>query len=571
MTDIQALESTESVYEDTDTLGDIVDDLTSNKSIEQDFDNLKSNETTMDEELANATVGDLNDLKLESSDLPDRTPVKEYFQFGDPIAFNPIELPECENLMLAYNLMSINKVFNNKAKSDQKSILSGTENLKSLFNQLKTSLMVNDTSNTVEWDKWLQLINDELSFDEINSLASGGVPDDIRNIIWQVVAKSNNLKMNDYYLINKLKNSIHERQIKKDITRNSFYNSINQYNKINDLYNNLKIYSEVNPEIGYNQSFTFILSPIILKLPELESFNLFYSLLEDYGIKSLFDRDMTGLQIILYKFDRLLEIYCPKLFNHFIKQGIKSNMYASQWFLTMFSYKLPIDIVLKIYDMVIFEGIDYLLKISIKLMSINEQLLLSLKFDKLMEYLRNHIIDLLIEETPNGIKYNAEKLFSNLVNLNPNLLKRFELEVSKQNERNEEKVKEINKINLENGKLRNEIKYLQMSLTTLNKDHLNLVQTLINSKIRLPELVQQNSDLTTEIERLKEDLNDMKHLNEDDVPANIETEIEKLLVENKAATEKNISLEDQLSELISEEKELDDKLKVYKKNWFWNR
>lgn len=39
------------------------------------------------------------------------------------------------------------------------------------------------------------------------------------------------------------------------------------------------------------------------------------------------------------KFDRLVEEVLPVLHFHFIRQGIKSSMYCSQWFLTMFSYK----------------------------------------------------------------------------------------------------------------------------------------------------------------------------------------------------------------------------------------
>ena len=39
------------------------------------------------------------------------------------------------------------------------------------------------------------------------------------------------------------------------------------------------------------------------------------------------------------QFDRLVEEILPVLHVHFLRQGIKSSMYCSQWFLTMFSYK----------------------------------------------------------------------------------------------------------------------------------------------------------------------------------------------------------------------------------------
>jgi aarF domain-containing kinase len=39
------------------------------------------------------------------------------------------------------------------------------------------------------------------------------------------------------------------------------------------------------------------------------------------------------------QFDRLIEELLPVLHFHFLRQGIKSSMFCSQWFLTMYSYR----------------------------------------------------------------------------------------------------------------------------------------------------------------------------------------------------------------------------------------
>lgn len=39
------------------------------------------------------------------------------------------------------------------------------------------------------------------------------------------------------------------------------------------------------------------------------------------------------------QFDRLVEELLPVLHVHFLRQGIKSSMFCSQWFLTLFSYR----------------------------------------------------------------------------------------------------------------------------------------------------------------------------------------------------------------------------------------
>lgn len=40
-----------------------------------------------------------------------------------------------------------------------------------------------------------------------------------------------------------------------------------------------------------------------------------------------------------FQFDRLVEELIPVLHVHFLRQGVKSSMYCSQWFLTLFSYR----------------------------------------------------------------------------------------------------------------------------------------------------------------------------------------------------------------------------------------
>lgn len=571
-----------------------------------------------------------------------RDSVIDSFKLNEPIMFTPRTYTPCSNYLIQETYNHIQSTFDAKSASDKAAINEGIINLKSLFTQLKsitTQIQQNGAEKQVDWDQYESLINGKLQIDEVDRLIQFGIPEEIRLIVWQIWSKSNNLNTNDSYYLsthhsqstapsggtttvsnkdNRIcSESIHEKQIKKDITRNNFYNSLNAYNKLGEITNILKIFSNLHQEIGYNQSMIFIVSPINLIMNELETFNLFNTLMNDYQISKLFNYDMSGLHLMLYKFDRLLELLAPQLFNHLINQGIKSSMYASQWFLTFFSYKLPVEIVLIIYDHIVFENIDYLLKFSINLLLQNYQLLMQLKFDQLLTFLKDRIFYKFVNPkyynqplnalstantntsasttpsagTPGNSKllpkdyYNLSLLFDfsstlpQLANLNPNQLYKFELEFDKIWEINHNKQDQINQLNLLNGKLRNEIKYLQLKLSNLNQDHLNLVQSLINLKVKLPELIQTNEDLVNDIENLTEKLESFKastgitDTENENIPVTeeLEAEINKLLVINKQETERNITLEDELNQLASLDKELDQKLSVYKKKWFWNK
>ena len=86
-------------------------------------------------------------------------------------------------------------------------------------------------------------------------------------------------------------------------------------------------------------------------------------------------------------------------------------MYCSQWFLTMFSYRLadnqsaqrpnyslnivrfPLDVVLRIYDNVLASGIEALFSFSLVLLAKNEETLLNMKFDQLLVFLNKQMLE----------------------------------------------------------------------------------------------------------------------------------------------------------------------------------
>ena len=111
------------------------------------------------------------------------------------------------------------------------------------------------------------------------------------------------------------------------------------------------------------------------------------------------------------QFDRLIEEILPVLYLHFVRQGIKSSMYCSQWFLTIFSYRyvvcvvyfipliyivlysFPLDIVFRIFDNCLASGIEAMFAFSLMLLHKNEETLLSMQFDKLLNFLNTKVFE----------------------------------------------------------------------------------------------------------------------------------------------------------------------------------
>jgi hypothetical protein len=98
-------------------------------------------------------------------------------------------------------------------------------------------------------------------------------------------------------------------------------------------------------------------------------------------------------------------------------------MFASQWFLTMFSYRyafipprfrlcqsfssFPLEIVFRIFDNCFATGIEVMFRFGLTLLMKNEQSLLRLKFDDILSFFKNQILDryCVVRRYPNRIRY----------------------------------------------------------------------------------------------------------------------------------------------------------------------
>ena len=63
-----------------------------------------------------------------------------------------------------------------------------------------------------------------------------------------------------------------------------------------------------------------------------------------------------------------MESYIQDLAAHLKKLKIPTDIYAANWFITMFCYELSLDLVFCILDVFLLEGIKSLLRVSLALL-----------------------------------------------------------------------------------------------------------------------------------------------------------------------------------------------------------
>eukprot|EP00002_Diphylleia_rotans_P028554 TRINITY_DN5770_c0_g2_i3.p1 TRINITY_DN5770_c0_g2~~TRINITY_DN5770_c0_g2_i3.p1 ORF type:complete len:132 (-),score=30.42 TRINITY_DN5770_c0_g2_i3:292-687(-) len=86
----------------------------------------------------------------------------------------------------------------------------------------------------------------------------------------------------------------------------------------------------------------------------------------------------------------MMEKYSPRLSAHLKKYRIDSSLFVNHWFITLYSYDFPLEVVVRIWDVVILErDLDFLLKVALYLMKQVEGEVIALGFEDVIGFFRH--------------------------------------------------------------------------------------------------------------------------------------------------------------------------------------
>ncbi|XP_061685237.1 TBC1 domain family member 1 isoform X2 [Syngnathoides biaculeatus] len=142
------------------------------------------------------------------------------------------------------------------------------------------------------------------------------------------------------------------------------------------LYNILKAYSLLDPEVGYCQGLSFIAGVLLLHMGEEDAFSMLKFLMYDVGLRKQYRPDMIILQIQMYQLSRLLHDYHRDLYGHLEEQEIGPSLYATPWFLTAFASHFPLGFVARVFDMLFLQGPEVIFKVALSLLGSHKPLIL---------------------------------------------------------------------------------------------------------------------------------------------------------------------------------------------------
>ncbi|OMP03628.1 hypothetical protein COLO4_10298 [Corchorus olitorius] len=238
--------------------------------------------------------------------------------------------------------------------------------------EFEEKVCVNEMSAREESDAGNRASQESFSAwkEELESLVHGGVPKDLRGEVWQAFVGVKARRVEGYYedMLSQEANddddqrsnpsgvfSKWRKQIEKDLPRTFPGHPALNDNGRDSLRRVLLAYARHNPSVGYCQAMNFFAGLFLLLMPEENAFWALVGIIDDY-FDGYYTEEMIESQVDQLVFEDLMRERFPKLVNHLDYLGVQVTWLAGPWFLSIFVNMLPWESVLRIWDVILFEG-----------------------------------------------------------------------------------------------------------------------------------------------------------------------------------------------------------------------
>ncbi|CAH8598598.1 unnamed protein product [Schistosoma turkestanicum] len=327
----------------------------------------------------------------------------------------------------------------------------------------------------------------------VSDLIKKGVPDELRPLVWQLYSGAYDSTVKKQYYNYLLIDSPVEKAIRRDIARtfpkHDLFKDENGCGQ-ESLFRVIKAYSIHDPEVGYCQGSAFIVGLLLMQMPEQNAFAVLVQLMNDYRLREMYKPSMLELGISMYQLEQLLADNLPDLYTHFRTQSFAPSLYASAWFLTLFSTVLPIPCATRVMDFYIAEGLQFIFKLALSILKFSADNLLRRDMESMVAYLQH--------EGPLTWDKYSNILFDNACSLKLNTKKMKKLAKEYMTMRSQEREEQI-----ELRRLRTENGLLLQRLTRLEEESEVMADRLVKCQLIRAQEAEATIALRCELAILK--------------------------------------------------------------------
>eukprot|EP00457_Paulinella_chromatophora_P005737 gb/GEZN01005754.1/.p1 GENE.gb/GEZN01005754.1/~~gb/GEZN01005754.1/.p1 ORF type:complete len:532 (+),score=64.16 gb/GEZN01005754.1/:39-1634(+) len=156
------------------------------------------------------------------------------------------------------------------------------------------------------------------------------------------------------------------------------------------LFNVLKAYSNYDRVLGYCQSLNFITGIFLMYFTEEDAFWMLISILATRGLRKMFLDGFPLLKRYFFIIEKLIQEHNPKFVKHLLfvaetnqiaADALSPQVYTTAWFMTLYASMLPLDVTLRLWDIMLSEGTKVLFRMALLLVKQQEANIIAMKDD----------------------------------------------------------------------------------------------------------------------------------------------------------------------------------------------
>ncbi|XP_036318855.1 ecotropic viral integration site 5 ortholog isoform X1 [Rhagoletis pomonella] len=414
-------------------------------------------------------------------------------------------LPSSEMDLLA-KLEAANKLIESDAKS-LNSLHSTHSRKNSDTSQISLNSSKSGNSNAEEdvWTQWATILSDwegalKRKNPCVRDLVRRGIPHHFRAIVWQQLCGASDTDKKQYADYIKATSAC-EKVIRRDIART--YPEVDFFKEKDGpgqeaLFNVIKAYSLHDREVGYCQGSGFIVGLLLMQMPEEEAFAVLVQIMQQHRMRDMFKPSMSELGLCMYQLENLVQEQIPEMHIHFQQQGFQTTMYASSWFLTLYTTTLNLNLSCRIMDVFLSEGMEFIFKVALALLLLGKETLLCLDMEAMLKFFQ--------KELPGRVEADAEAFFNLAysIKINTKRMKKMEKEYQDLKKKEQEEMVELRRLRRENRllKQRNEL---------LEAESAELADRLVRGQVSRAEEEETSYAIQTELMQLRRSYLEVSH------------------------------------------------------------
>lgn len=164
---------------------------------------------------------------------------------------------------------------------------------------------------------------------------------------------------------------------------------------------------------------------------------------------------MAELGLCIYQLECMVQELLPELNRHFLSQNYHCSMYASSWFLTLFTSNLPLTVAFRVIDLFLSEGLEIIFRISVAILMLCKEQLLKLDMEGLLRFFQ--------KEVPETVQIDPDYLIqlAMAIKYDQKKMKKLSKDYSQLKSKEQEELVELRRLRTENRLLRQRIESLE--------------------------------------------------------------------------------------------------------------